>query len=354
MLVGGAKGAARRWVASEGPGIPGFAGAFFHGSMNWMRDDEPFPDGSDLDVMVVLDGPPPAQKLGKLVRDGVLLEVSPLTRAQLGTAEDILGQYHLAGSFRGPSIIADPVGILLPLHEAVEREYARRTWVEARCAHARDKALYGTTPEKARRDTTLDATAPFHDQVNAWLFPTGIETHVLLVAGLRNPTVRRRYAAARELLHEYGHAAFYETLIDQLDPAGMTPERATEHLAALSAAFDAAAATIRSPFFFATDITASASPVAIGGSAALIARGLHREALFWIAATYCRCMAVFAQDGTPDLHARHEVGFRALLVDLGIVTVADLQRRKEAIRTFMPEVWRVAEAIMAANPDITE
>ena len=345
MLVGEAKRAARRWVASEGPGIPGFAGAFFHGSINWLGDEEPFPEGSDLDLMLVLDGPPPAQKLGKFVYDSVLLEVSPLTRAQLGTAEDILGQYHLAGSFRGPSIIADPAGFLTPLHEVVAREYARRPWVEARCAHARDKALHGTM---------LDAAAPFHNQVNAWLFPTGIETHVLLVAGLRNPTVRRRYAAARELLHEYGRAPFYATLIDQLDPAGMTPERATEHLAALGAAFDAAAAVIRSPFFFAADISAPARPVAIGGSAELIATGLHREALFWIVATFCRCMAVFAQDGTPDLRARHEPGFRRLLADLGIVTATDLRRRKEAIPAFMPEVWRVAEAIMAANPDITE
>ncbi len=344
MLVGEAKTAARRWVAAEATGIPGFAGAFFHGSANWLGDDEPFPDGSDLDVMLVLDGPPLARKLGKFVYDGVLLEVSHLIRAQLGTAEELLGQYHLAGSFQGPSIIADPAGFLTPLHEAIAREYTRRRWVRARCEHAREKALH---------DILLHKAAPLPDQVNAWLFPTGIATHVLLVAGLRNPTVRRRYVAARELLHAYGHAAFYATLIDQLDPARMTPERVTEHLAALSAAFDDAATVIRSPFFFAADISRGARPIAIGGSAELIAQGLHREALFWIAATYCRCMAVFAQDGTPELHARHEIGFHALLADLGVATTDELRRRKAALVAFMPQVWTVAEAIMAANPAIT-
>jgi hypothetical protein len=29
--------------------------------------------------------------------------------------------------------------------------------------------------------------------LNAWLFPTGVTCHVLLVAALRNPTVRLRY-----------------------------------------------------------------------------------------------------------------------------------------------------------------
>jgi len=345
MLVGEAKAAARRWVAAEATTIPGFAGAFFHGSINWLADIDSFPVGSDLDVMLILDGPPPATKPGKFVYDEVLLEVSHLSRAALGTAEQLLGQYHLAGSFQGPSVIADPAGFLTPLHEAVAREYARRPWVRARCAHARDKALHSFPP---------DAAAPFHDQVNAWLFPTGIATHVLLVAGLRNPTVRRRYAAVRELLYEYGHAAFYETLLDQLDPAAMTPERATEHLATLSAAFDDAALVIRSPFFFAADITDRARPVAIGGSGELIARGLHREAIFWIVATYCRCLAVFAQDGTPELHARHDTGFRRLLADLGIVNTDDLRRRKDALPSFMPDVWAVAEAIMAANPAITE
>jgi len=344
MLVGEAKTAARRWVAAEATGIPGFAGAFFHGSTNWMSEDEPFPVGSDLDVMLVLDGEPPPTKLGKFVYGGVLLEVSHLASAQLGTAEDILGQYHLAGSFKGPCILADPAGFLTPLNEVVACEYAHRPWVRARCEHARDKALY----------SAFDAAAPFHDQVVSWLFPTGITTHVLLVAGLRNPTVRRRYATTRALLRDYGQEAFYETLLAQLDPAAMTQARAAEHLAALGAAFDGAAAVIRSPFFFAADISARARPIAIDGSGELIARGLHREAIFWIVATYCRCMAVFAQDGSPELHARHDPGFRCLLGDLGIVTVDDLRRRKGAIADFMPQDWAVAEAIMATNPAITE
>lgn len=345
MRVGEAKAAARRWVATEAAGAPGFAGAFFHGAINWLADADPFPDGSDLDVMLVLDGELPPTKIGKFVYDGVLLEVSQLSRAQLGTAEEILGQSHLAGSFMGPGIIADPTGTLTPLQAAVAREYARRPWVRARCEHARDKALHGLR---------VDEAAPFHDQVNAWLFPTGIATHVLLVAGLRNPTVRRRYATTRDLLREYGHEEFYETLLAQLDPAAMTQERAAEHLAALGAAFDDAAAIIRAPFFFAADISARARPIAIGGSRELIARGLHREALFWIVATYCRCMAVFAQDGTPDLRARHDPGFRRLLGDLGIVTLDDLRRRQDALVTFMPRVWAVAEAIMAANPAIVD
>lgn len=345
MLAGEAKAMARRWVLDNAAGISGFCGAFYHGSTNWLPNEALLPPTSDLDVMVVLDAADPPQKPGKFLYRGVLLEVSYLSHEHLQSPELVLGQYHLAGSFRGPSIIADPDGLLTPIHEVVAREYTRRRWVRARCAHAREKALHGLL---GRDD------APFHDQVNTWLFPTGITTHVLLVAGLRNPTVRRRYAAARELLLDYGQAAFYETLLAQLGCATMTAERAAEHLHALGTAFDDATAIVRSPFFFAADISAAARPIAIGGSEELIARGLHREAIFWIVATYCRCMAVFAQDGTPELRAHHDPGFHHLLADLGVDTTADLRRHKDALVDFMPRVWAVAEAIMAANPAITE
>ena len=36
---------------------------------------------------------------------------------------------------------------------------------------------------------------PWPGQVLAWLFACGVTCHVLLVAGLRNPTVRTRYVA---------------------------------------------------------------------------------------------------------------------------------------------------------------
>jgi hypothetical protein len=62
--------------------------------------------------------------------------------------------------------------------------------------------------------------------VTAWLFATGVTTHVLLVAGLKNPTVRQRYVATRELLADYGRVDFYETLLELLGCAQMSRARA--------------------------------------------------------------------------------------------------------------------------------
>jgi hypothetical protein len=188
--------------------------------------------------------------------------------------------------------------------------------------------------------------------VIGWLFPTGVTTHVLLDAGLRNPTVRSRYVAVRELLHDYGRPDVHETLLGMLGCATMTPDQVERHLATMTEAFDAATELITSPFPFASDITVDARPIAVDGSRDLIDCGRHREAVFWIAATYSRCHQVFYRDATERVRERHSAGYGDLLADLGIRSYLDLTRRAGEVRAFLPNLWRIAEAIMAANPEI--
>jgi hypothetical protein len=226
----------------------------------------------------------------------------------------------------------------------VANEYARLPWVYARCEDARRKVLRHL---QSRREAD-----PFHDQATAWLFGTGVTTHVLLVAGLRNPTVRQRYLAARELLAEYGYGDFYESLLALLGCAQMDRGRVEQHLAALTAVFDATKTVIKTPFFFASDISDQARPIAIDGSRALIERGDQREAIFWMVATYCRCQKVLYHDAPVEMQERFQPGYRQLLADLEIYSVDDLQQRSEQVKAFLPQLWQVTEAILAANPDI--
>ena len=346
MLVKQAKAVARQWVVEEATRLPGFRGAFFHGSVNWLPDDASLPTTSDLDIMVVLAGPTPPNKLGKFVYRNVMLEVSYLPRDELPSAEVILGLSHLAGSLRTASVILDPSGELSKLQAAVAKDYAKRRWVRQRCEHAEAKILNNL------RD--LDHAAPFHDQVMPWLFATGVTTHMLLAAGLKNPTVRRRYVAVRELLAAYERLDFYETLLDLLGCRHMGRLRAAQHLDALTAVFDVAKTVIKTPFFFASDISDLARPIAIDGSRELIARGDHREAIFWMVATYSRCQKVLYHDAPVELQNQFRPGYRQLLSDLGITAYADLKQRGAQVEACLPRVWEVAEAIMAANPEIED
>ena len=346
MIVKDAKDVAHQWVIEEASKAPGFYGAFYHGSTNWLLDDAALPATSDVDVMIVLADPNPPDKLGKFIYRDVILEASYLSSDQLQSPDLILGQSHMAGSFRTPSIILDPSGQLTKLQAAVSKDYAKRQWVYKRCEHARDKVL--------RNLQGLNESEPFHDQVVPWLFATGVTTHVLLVAGLKNPTVRRRYVAAQELLTEYSHLDFYETLLEMLGCAQMSRVRVEHHLAALTDVFDVAKAVIKTPFFFASDISDIGRPIAVDGSRELIERGYHREAIFWMVATYSRCQKVLYHDAPVEMQDRFSPGYRQLLGDLGITSFADLQQRREQVKGLLPRVWEVAEAIMAANPGIED
>jgi len=347
VLVKDAKDIARRWVAEQASDIPGYRGALFHGSIGWLPDDALIPALSDVDVMLVLDMPePPPLKLGKTPYQGLLLDVSVLASDELSPPERILGQYHLAGSFRSASIIADPSGLLACCQAVVARHFAVRRWVRQRCEHAHARVL--------RNLQSLRESDPLHDQVTAWLFATGVTTHILLVAGLRNPTVRTRYVATRALLSDYGYADFYEFLLRLLGCAELSRADVERHLPALAEAFDAAKAVIATPFPFASDITGAARPFAIDGSQDLMERGFHREAVFWMVATASRCQKVLAHDAPDEVREQLLPGYRQLLGDLGIASFADLQERCDEVRAALPTIREVAEAIMAANPEIVD
>lgn len=346
MKVKQAKAVARQWVMAEAVQLVGFDGAFYHGSINWLADEATLPPTSDVDVMVVLTDPDLPNKPGKFIYQDVLLEISYWPRHQLQSPDVILGQYNIAGSFAVPSIISDPSGQLTRLQAAVSSDYAKHQWVYQRCQNARDKVLHNIE--------SLNESAPFHDQVAVWLFAAGVTTHVLLVAGLKNPTVRRRYVAVQQLLADYHQPDFHKTLLAILGCAQMSRERVEQHLLALTDVFDAASAVVKTPFFFASDISVIARPLAIDGSWQMIERGDHREAMFWIVATYCRCQKILFHDASVAVQDQFSLGFRQLLADLGIMSLADLQQRSEQIKQLLPDVWQVAEAIMAANPEIED
>jgi len=346
MRVDEAKAIARRWVLTEAVHLPGFYGAFYHGSTGWLADGAELSAASDLDIMVALADPNPPVKPGKFIYQGVLLEVSYLAQAELQSPEVILGLSHLAGSFRTASIIADPTGQLTSLQARVAQDYAKRRWVHARCEHAQSKILDGLG-----RSRELEQLP---DRVIAWLFPTGVTTHILLLAGLQNPTVRKRYLAVRELLADYGQPAIYEPLLALLGCADWDRAQVERHLMMMTAVFDVARTVVRSPFPFASDLTDQARPIAIEGSRELIEHGDHREAVFWIAATYSRCLQVFAKDAPAALTEQFRDGYQRLLDDLGVGSSGDLLRRGEAVKAFLPEVWAVAETIMAANSAIED
>ena len=259
MRVGYARAAAADWVSRHARDQPGFRGAYLSGSTISLPDDAELPANSDVDVLLVSAASQDAPTgLGKLRYRGVLLDIGRVPEDRLRTPEQVLGSYRLAGSFRTDRIIADPTGRLRRLQAAVAAGFARRHWVGRRC----DEAVRIIEDRLAR----LEPTAPSHRQVTAWLFAAGGTAHLPLVAALRNPTVRLRYLAAREVLADYRLDQHYRTLLELLNCADLSRDTVARQLDDLSRTFDAAAAVARTRFAFSSDIAPPARHMTEAGS----------------------------------------------------------------------------------------
>lgn len=344
MKIGTARRIAAEWVRKFAANKSSFRGAYFAGSTIELPEDAELPAASDVDVMIVLDEDAAPLKLGKFFYQDVLIEASYLSWKELVPVEQVMTSYHLANSFRRNTIIEDPTGHLHRLQKETASRFAEREWVLKRCGDAKQRIVSGLN--------SIDEAAPWHDQVTSWLFPTGVTTHVLLVAALKNPTIRLRYLAVRNVLNSYGQDAIYTDLLTLLGCEQLSSERVEMHLDELAFTYDKAASLAKTPFFFSSEITQETRQIAIDGSRELIRSGFHREAVFWIAAVYARCHKILAADASPEVQEALAPAFEALLEDLGIASSSDLLRRREKVFRFLPKLMDTAEAIMNENPFI--
>jgi hypothetical protein len=350
MRVREVKAAAREWVLERGQKTPGFVGAYVAGSANRQPDDAEYPSTSDLDIMLVLEDPGDALKPGKFNYRGALLEASYVAREQLAAEESVLKSAVFATALRDPSILLDPTGMLTTLHQVVAHEFARRTWVRARCEAALERISHSV--RQLVEERALDAM-PLHDQSTATAFTAGIMCFPPLAAALKNLTVRKRYVAAREVLARYGRPDVHEELLALLGCAQMSRGRVEHHLAGMTEVFDAASGARRTAYRFGSDISAAARPISVDGSRELIERGLHREAVFWLVATHGRCRHILAADA-PELLERSDPLLLELLADLGIETLEKRRARLQAVIAYLPRLREVTEHIMATNPEIQD
>jgi hypothetical protein len=331
-------------MAEEASRVPGFCCAYTAGSTNWLSDDADLPTTSDVDIMVVLEEPNEGVGRRKFHYCNVLFEVSYLWQNQFQSPTRILSDYHLAPSLQSTTTIFDPLGLLAPILVSVSTEYRKRHWVQQRATNARDKVL--------RFLQSVNGEATLHEQVIRCLFAAGITTHILLVAGLRNPTVRARYRNVRELLVEYGHDEFQETLLNLLGSARISRERVKRHLATLSDVLDAARVAIKTPFPFASDVSDDARAITKDGILKLIEQGYHREAMFWVGIMHSRCQKILWSDAPGLLSQSYKNSFHELAWDLGLPASAAVRQRCVEIERALPQVCSLAQTIARANPEI--
>jgi hypothetical protein len=126
--------------------------------------------------------------------------------SQLANVDEVAETFYLAPSFGSDQVILDPTGHLGRLRDAIAPGFAHPAAVRRRC----DNAI-------ARLDNGLRA-----------IDPAAPSTLVILIAALRNPTVRLRYLAARGVLHDHNLDDLYLTLLTLLGCADRDRQTVTD------------------------------------------------------------------------------------------------------------------------------
>jgi hypothetical protein len=285
--------------------------------------------------MVVYAGATVAPKPGKLLFRGVVLEITNLAFDELADAQRVARTFYLAHCFARDSIIADPTGHLRELQRVVSKNFAEPSQVLKRCDSVFERIESGLR--------ALNESAPWFDQILAWMFPTSLTAVAVIVAGGQNPTVRTRYLAAKKLLDPLAMSDVYEDLLELLGSRDVSAQIVRHHLDTFAPIFDAVASHRDTSFPFSADVSPIGRPIAIDGSRRLIDAGYHREAVFWILATFARCMKIFDAAGAigPDAE------FRDAVTDLvKINTISQLQRRREESLAFLPTLRSLVQTII--------
>ena len=339
MTRGDAFAAAREWACTKGADFPGFCGAYLSGSILETPNEYTWPDTSDVDVVLVLHAADGVASPGKFLYQGVLLEITLIDSAAFASLEHVLLTHYLAFPLQAECILADPEGWLSSLHRQVAARYAQDEWVRGRCS-----VFFDSIRKSA---ASFDPNAAYPDRVNSWLFPTGISVFPVVAAGLRNCTVRKRYAQARDVLTQYGLDDFYPALLRQLTGHAVDPACLGAHMRELGTTFDLAAASVgpSSAYRFRKDISPAARSIAVGGSEQLLESTHPEDAVFWMGATFARCHIILRMDA-PAVYEQRLCAFRRFMADIGLSCGEDYVRRYRSLLNFLPEIEKIAEEII--------
>lgn len=329
---------ARGFACGEAARYPGFCGAYLAGSILALRDGDALPAGSDVDVVLVFEDPG-VYPHSKQCRGGCLLEASPLPAAAFAGAETVLTTHYLAWAMAHGRILLDPTGML-----GLRHREAAALWQSGRYLRLRRDGFLKQLSESGAWPA---GDVPLQDRVTPWVFGAGIATFPILTAAGENCTVRRRFSAVRAVLNAYGAPEFCARLTalltgDEWDAAGMA-----RHMEALEAVFRRACASSgpSAHWRFRCEIQPALFDTAVGATRRILESDFPQDAVFWMLATFARCMTVLWMDDTaawgaflPDL--------RALLAALGIHGDADFAARRAQLQALLPEIHAVTEQIL--------
>lgn len=331
MNVAQAIALTQEWVEAHGSHTPGFCGAHLVGGILSLPEESAFPASDDVDFKLVLHSSQEVEP-HDIAYKGLLLEYGTIGIEHYRSAEAVLSNPELASNLAVDSILADPAGLLTPIHAVVKQEYAKRRWVQARCdfekqlvTHALEEVSQAASLEQALVPLTL-----------ALVYLAG----VLTVADLRPPTHRRALVLMQDVLQQQGRGELQEEALGLLGYAHLTRPQVQACLTDAATAFDRAVEVKRTAIPYGFKLQPNVRPYLVEGAQELIQQGNHREVMWLIMAALIIANTTIQLDAPeaekPFFQARLDQLFQETGFDAPNCIESRLQRAKElAKKIFM-------------------
>lgn len=351
MKVHEVKEIAEQWVSEHAAKIPGFAGAFYTGSITSLPDQEDYTTSSDVDLHIVIDGEKPEDtKHVKFIYKGIILEPNYDSSQQYRTPEQLLANPFWAFHFRVPNIISDPSGHLTALQQAVARDFTRRQWVEKRCQSELQSALRWAEKclsVESEDDYMLERSGNF---VISILFGVSVPA----LADLRSPTVRKCLVLYRDVLAKYSELSCFEDVLAVLGCAELGKSDVEAFLEDTTTAFNRAVQVIKTSFSGDWNICEAVRPISIGGSQELISNGNHREAVLFIMMVFNWSVLAIQNDAPDDEKLPFLLSYQKALDVLGFGREKDFLHRVAKWKDTLNEIRDITDEILDMNPEIRD
>lgn len=359
LTTGEARLAAARWVREELGLYPELVGALLAGSSRERAPESPHPDGSDVDVWVIVDAPVPDSVMNpgnrfatrKLHFGGVTIERGFFPWAPMADPERVLGDPYLAPNLAPPVILADPSGRLRSLAEAVGPAFPRRSHVRRRI-----EAQLASADRFCGWAASAAHQPPFHPLAIAPAQVAVAAQHAastVSMAALRQPSPRRSFARAGEILVRHGRAELFEELLRALGSASLGRGEVERAFAELERAYDAAVEVRRTAFGLDYNVSSETRGFALAGVRELV-ESHPREAMYQLIFLRALAQNAIENDGSAELRAEAREGFRALLSALGLEGDARRRARIAEIRALLPRLRAGCEEILTSTPGVVE
>jgi hypothetical protein len=341
LPVGEVVAIVREWVDQQARHLPDFAGAYLWGGITALPPDAPFALYRDVDVVVVFTQGAPGDEQEVFYR-GLMLEVISKNLDAHQDADAVLADPSAGPNLATTQILADPTGILAPLHQAVAAGYGHRRWIQARCDA--EKAAAEEWLGIMRRATT---PAERLDAVRVFL---GALSGLLAVAQLQRPTTRRTLTLLGELLAAQGRPDLHEAALALMGSAHLSRADVAALLDQFATAFDRAVVVYRTPVPFGFAMRPHLRPYHVDATVEMLDEGYHREAVYWIT---CLDTAYFVlQNDAPEAEKPgFDAQFQAIYATLGFASAATWAERVAAAERLAPEIYRLADRMVAGYPE---